>query len=92
MAVMNVFCALMTMIGKSGRAFLMRGNKIEGALVGQQHVGDDQIAVALADPAPQRCGIAGRADLVTGARQRLIEHRPDRRIVVGDENASRGHQ
>ena len=27
MAVMKVFCALMTMIGKSGRAFLMRGNK-----------------------------------------------------------------
>jgi len=27
MAVMNVFCALITMIGRSGLAFLMRGNK-----------------------------------------------------------------
>ena len=27
MAVMNVFCALMTMIGSSGRSFLMRGSR-----------------------------------------------------------------
>ena len=27
MAVMNVFCALMTMIGRSGRARLMRGRR-----------------------------------------------------------------
>ena len=27
MAVMNVFCALMTMIGRSGRSFLMRGRR-----------------------------------------------------------------
>ena len=66
--------------------------QIEGAFVGQQHVGDDEIAVALTDPAPQRGRVSGRADFITGARQRLIEHRPDRRIIIGDENASRGHQ
>ena len=66
--------------------------QIEGVFVRQHHVADDQIAVALADPAPQRRGIAGRADLITGARKRLIEHGPDCRIIVGNENISRGHQ
>ena len=65
--------------------------QIEGVLVRHHHVGDDEIAVALADPAPQRRGVAGRAHLVAGARQRLVEHGADRRIVVGDQNVSRWH-
>src|SRR6266702_2379345 len=54
------------------------------ALIPQKHIADDQIAVALTDPAPQRGGIAGGADFIAGARQRLVEHGPDRRIVVRD--------
>jgi hypothetical protein len=75
-----------------GPRLLDARQEIEGALVRQHHVGDDEIAVALADPAPERRDIAGRADLVTGARERLIEHGPDRRIIVGNENISRWHQ
>ena len=89
---MNVFCALMTMTGRSGRAFLMRGNRSKALSSGNTTSVMIEIAVALADPAPQRGGVAGRAHLVAGARQRLIEHGPDRRIVVGNENISRGHQ
>ncbi len=77
---------------KIGARLFDARQQIERAFVRQQHVGDDQIAVALADPAPQRGGIAGRTDLIAGARQCLIEYGPDRRIVIGDENASRGHQ
>ena len=89
---MKVFCALMTMIGRSGRSFFTRGNEIEGVLVGHQHVGDDEIAVALADPAPQRGGVAGRARRVAGAGERLVEHGADRGVVVGDEDIAFGHE
>src|SRR6185437_3097752 len=65
--------------------------EVERVLVRHHHVGDDEIAVALAHPAPQRRRVAGRTHLVTGARQRLIEHRTDRRVVVGNQYASRRH-
>ena len=42
---MNVFCALMTMIGRSGRAFDAR-QQIECVLVRHDHIGDDEIALA----------------------------------------------
>ena len=60
--------------------------QLEGVVVGHHHVGDDEIALAGGDPAPQPGDGAGRAHLVAGARQRLIENRSDRRVVVGDEN------
>ena len=41
--------------------------QIEGVFVRHHHVGDDEIAVALTDPAPQRCGVTGRTDFVPGA-------------------------
>ncbi len=88
---MKVFCALITMIGRSGLSFLTRGNEIEGVLVGHQHVGDDEIAVALADPPPQGRGIAGGARRVAGAGERLVEDGADRCVVVGDENIAFGH-
>ena len=58
--------------------------EIEGVFVGHHHVGDDEIAVALRDPTPQRRGIAARAHFVAGPRKRLVEHRADRGVVVGD--------
>jgi len=66
--------------------------EVEGAFIRQHHVGDDEFAVALADPAPERSGVAGRAHFVSGARQRLVEHGADRRIVIGNENVSRRHR
>ena len=85
-AVMKVFCALITMIGRSGRMRLMRGSKLERVVVGHHDVGDDEVALAGRDPAPQPGDRAGRAHFVAGAGQRLIEHRPNRRVVVGDQN------
>ena len=60
--------------------------QLERVVVGHHHVGDDEIALAGGDPAPQAGDGAGRAHFIAGARQRLIENRPDRRVVVGDEN------
>ena len=74
-----------------GPQLLDARQQVERVLVRHHHVGDDQIAVALAHPAPQRRGIAGRAHLVAGARQRLVEHRADRGVVVGDQYVSCGH-
>ena len=60
--------------------------QFEGVVVGHHHVGDDEIALAGRDPAPQARDRAGRADFVAGARKRLIQYRSNRRVVVGDEN------
>src|SRR5262249_27108502 len=65
--------------------------KIEGVLVRHHHVGDDEVTVALAHPSPQGRGVAGGAYFVSGSRQGLIEHGADRGIVVGNQDASRGH-
>ena len=50
---MKVFCALMTMIGRSGRMPLDARQEFEGIVVGHQDVGDDEIAFARGDPPPQ---------------------------------------
>ena len=63
--------------------------EVEGVLVRHHHVGDDEIALALRDPAPEGRGVAGRAHLVAGARQRLVEHRPDGGVVVGERGSVR---
>ena len=74
-----------------GPQLLDARDEIEGVLVGHEHVGDDEIAVALTDPAPQRRGVAGRARRVTGAGERLVENGADRGVVVGDEDIALGH-
>ena len=65
--------------------------QIERVLVGHHHVGDDQIALALADPAPQRRRVPGQPHLVSGARKSLVQNRADRRVIVGDKYATCGH-
>src|SRR5262249_58429804 len=67
------------------------GDQIKSIFVRHDDVGDNQIAVALTDPSPQGCRVAGRPNLVAGAGKRLIEHRADRGIVVGNQNASSRH-
>ena len=74
-----------------GADLLDARDEIEGVLVRHDDVGDDDIALALADPAPQRGGVAGGARRVAGARQRLVEHGADRGVVVGDEDRAAGH-
>ena len=66
-------------------------NEIEGVLVGHDDVGDDQIALALARPAPQRRGIARRLRRIARPRQCLIEHGPDGCIVIRDEDIAGHH-
>ena len=60
--------------------------QFERIVVGHDHVGDDEIALARGDPSPQAGDRAGRAHLIAGARKRLVENRPNRRVIVGDEN------
>ena len=61
---------------------------VEGVFVRHHHVGDDQIALARRDPAPQRGRIRGHANVMSRARQRLVEHGADRGIVVGDQDVA----
>ena len=66
--------------------------QIERVLVGHHHVGDDEIALALAHPAPQRCGVAGQANLISSARKRLVQNRADGGVVICNEYATCGHR
>jgi hypothetical protein len=74
-----------------GTRFADARDQIEGVFVRHHHVGDDEVALALADPAPQRRGVAGRTHFIAGARQSLIEHSADRGVVVCNQYASRRH-
>ncbi len=74
-----------------GPELLDARNEIEGALVGHQDVGDDEVALPLADPAPQRCSVACGARRIARPRQGLVEHGADRGVVIGDENVALGH-
>ncbi len=62
------------------------GQQIEAVLVRQHDVGDDKIALAGRDPAPQPGRRAGGAHVITGAAEGLIEDGADRRIVIGHED------
>ncbi len=77
--------------GQIGPHLLDPRQQIEGIFIGHHHVGNDKVALALADPTPQSGGITSQAHLVSGAGQRLIQYRTDCGIVVGDQNATYGH-
>src|SRR4029079_9040076 len=53
---------------------------------------NDEIALALAYPAPKRRGIACQPHLEARARKRLIENGTDGCVVVGYKNATCGHR
>jgi hypothetical protein len=53
-----------TMTGRSGRSERMRGQEVEGVLVRQAHVGNDDVALPGRDPLPQRRRHARRLHLV----------------------------
>ena len=72
--------------GQIGPHALDARDQIEAAFVGQHHIGDDQIALARRDPAPQAGGRAGGAHVIAGAAQRLVQHGADGAVVVGDQD------
>ncbi len=74
--------------GQIGTHALDARNKIEAAFIRQHHVGDDQIALARRNPAPQAGRRAGRAHVATGAPQRLVQHRANGAVVVADQELS----
>ena len=51
-----------------GPELLDARDQVECALIGHQYVGDDEIALPLADPAPQRGGVAGGTRCIAGPR------------------------
>jgi hypothetical protein len=65
--------------------------QLERVVVGHQHVGDDEITFSGRDPAPKSRDRSCGSHFVAGARQRLIQYRSYRRIVVGDENMPGRH-
>ena len=65
--------------------------QVEGVLIRHDHVGDDDITLAARHPAPERGSIGGDADIVAGARKRLVEDGADGGVVVGDEDRGAGH-
>src|SRR5205085_5067420 len=58
-------------------------DQVETVLVWHDDVGDDEVALAIGDPTPQRRGIAGHPNIVPEPGERLVEHRADRPIVIG---------
>jgi len=78
--------------GQIGAQTLDAWDEVETVFVGQDHVGDDEIAVAGRYPAPQTRRGARRADVIPGAPQSLVQHRADCRIVVGDKDHAVRHR
>ena len=66
-------------------------DQVEAVLVRHDHVGDDEVALAVRDPAPQGRGIAGHPHIVPEPDQRLVQHHADRAIVVGHQDRRRHH-
>ncbi len=75
-----------------GAELLDARQEVEAVLVGQAHVGDHDIALAVDDPAPERARDARRLDVVALPRQRAGDHRADRRVVLGDQNGLAAHR
>src|SRR6185437_7354548 len=66
-------------------------NEIETVFIRQHHIGDDETALARRDPPPQSRGGSRGAHVVARAAQCLIENRADRRVAIGNQDASRWH-
>ena len=77
--------------GKLRPRLLDARQQIEGVFVRHDDVGDYDIALTACHPAPERGSIGGDADIVAGARKRLVEDGADGGVVVGDEDRGAGH-
>ncbi len=67
-------------------AFADAWDEIQRVLVGHHHIGDDDVAFAVAHPLPERGGIGRRAHIVAKLAQGLGEHDADGAIVIGDQD------
>ena len=76
---------------KLGTDALDARNQIEAVFVRQNDVGDDEVAVAGRNPAPEARRGSRRAHVIARAAERLVEHGADRRVVVADQDRSGGH-
>ena len=65
-------------------------DQVEAVLVRHDDVGDDEVALAVRNPSPQGRGVAGHPHIVSEPDQRLVEHHPDRAIIIGHQDR-RGH-
>jgi hypothetical protein len=83
---MNEFCALMTMIGRSGLFHF--GQQLEGIFVRHDDIGNDEIAFAQLNPSPQYCRVSGRAR----GRHSLTEDSPDGCIIISNEDIASDHE
>ena len=66
-------------------------NEIEPVLVRHHHVGDDQVALAILHPAPQRGCVRAGAHLITGPSERLGQHGADGPVVIGNQDGWNRH-
>jgi hypothetical protein len=69
-----------------GPRLLDARQEVEGVLIRHDDIGHHQIALARRDPPPEGGGVGGDPDVVAGPRQRLVQHRADGRVVVGDKD------
>ena len=67
-------------------------DEIEAVLIGQDDVGDHQVALAVGDQPPQIRRRTGGADAKAAPRQRLAQDRANGLIVIGDEDGRSCHQ
>ena len=74
-----------------GPELLDARDEIEGVFVRHHDIGDDDVAFALADPAPERRRVAGGARREARPGQSLVQHCADGSVVVGYENGASGH-
>src|SRR5262249_17707947 len=61
-------------------------DEVEAVLVRHHHGGDDQVALAVLHPAPERRGVAGALHFIAEPPECLAEHCADRAVVVGDQD------
>ena len=65
------------------------GDLVKAGLIGQDNVGNDEVALACRNPAPQAGGRAGGANIIPGAAQRLVQNGADGAVVIADQNGGR---
>ncbi len=69
-----------------GTDLLDAGDQVQPVLIRHDDVGNDEIALPVGHPAPEGGGISRGADIMAQSDQCLVQHRPDRAIVIGDQD------
>ncbi len=64
---------------------------VEDVFVRHDDIGNDEIAVAGTDPAPEGIGVGRQAYCVAGPGEGLVEHGADGCVIISDENGASRH-